>query len=557
MEFSHFALLIVAAAVSGVIAKIFKQPLIIGYLFAGVILGALGLVGSAETFSQLGRVGVTLLLFLVGLEMNLEDIPSLGKTVFLTALGQIVFTSIIGFFLAFGLGFSPLVSLYISIGLTFSSTIIVVKLLSEKHELSSLHGKISLGFLLVQDLVAIIILIALAGIKNGEVSLVTYILVLLKAFFLLGILWFLSKKAIKHFFARFLDSSGELVFIAAIAWALGLAAFVEGPLGLSLEIGGFLAGLTLANLPEHLQIASKTKPLRDFFLTIFFLVLGTNLILDDISKIIVPAIIFSIFVLIGNPLVVMAILGLMGYRRKTSLYTSLSVAQISEFSLILMALGLSLGHVSESDVALMVLVGVITMTLSTYMILGADKIYAILGDALRLFERRDLTEGKTKLGKHLKDHVVIIGADRTGSSIIPYFKRHYDLVVVDYNPHAFSKLVGQGINAIYGDINDVDVLEATGLRNAKLIVSTTADVRDNFLLLEHLNGVKNKINIVMKAQNNSDAIKLYEKGASYVLVPQILAGEHILHLSKTYGDGVGLRKSGEAHFKRIKKDAKS
>lgn len=265
MDFSQIAVLTVTAGVFGIIAKSFKQPLLIGYLFAGIILAYFGLIHDADTFSGLGQVGVTLLLFLLGLEMNLSELPTIGKTALITGFGQIIFTSLFGFIIATLLGYPLVPAIYISVALTFSSTIIMVKLLSEKKDLNSLYGRISVGFLLVQDFVAVVILMFLASMSEGSISTVGgFYFVLLKGILLLLATWVLAKRILPKFFEKISTDSTELLFIVSIAWALGVSAFVDGPLGFTPEIGGFLAGIALSNLPEHLQISSRTRPLRDF-----------------------------------------------------------------------------------------------------------------------------------------------------------------------------------------------------------------------------------------------------------------------------------------------------
>src|SRR3990172_2513565 len=339
MEFTQIAALLVVAGIFGIAAKLLRQPLLVGYLFAGIALGIFGIVSDLEVFSVMGKIGVTLLLFLLGLEMNLSELPSIGKVAAVTGLAQILFTSTIGFLIALLLGFSPFASVYIAIALTFSSTIIIVKLLGEKKDLGSLYGKISVGFLLVQDFVVVLILMFLAGLGRGNLGAADYGVITVKALVLFLAVWFLSKKALPVFFERIVSGSTELLFIASIAWALGVASFVAGPLGFTLEIGGFLAGIALSNLPEHLQIASKTKPLRDFFLTIFFLLLGAQLIFNGgIIPILYPSIMFSIFLLVGNPIIVLAILGALGYRKRTSFMAGLNFSPIFLFFFIFFSL---------------------------------------------------------------------------------------------------------------------------------------------------------------------------------------------------------------------------
>ncbi len=553
MEFSQVAILLVTAASVGAFAKLLKQPLLIGYLFAGFLLATFGVVSNIEVFSGLGQIGVTLLLFLVGLEMNLKELPSIGKVALMTGVGQILFTTGIGFALAFGLGFGILPAAYISIALAFSSTIIIVKLLSEKNDLDSLYGKISVGFLLVQDLVAVLILMYLAGLGRGDLSPTGYLLIGGKALLLLGAVWGLSKKVLPTLFNKYLANSQELLFISSIAWALGVASFVAGPLGFTYEIGGFLAGIALSNLPEHLEIASRTRPLRDFFLTIFFLILGTHLSIGGLGGIIVPAVIFSVFVLIGNPVIVLSILGFLGHKRRTSFLAGLTVAQISEFSLILVAMGVGLGHVSESVMAMVVVVAIVTMTISTYLILGADKVYLRLKDYLAIFEKRTPKELALIEEKELNDHVVLVGGGRTGKRLISFLNaKKWPFVLVDFNPKVFTSMTAEKVPVLFGDINDPEIADLLSLNNAKAVISTVSNLTDNLALIETLRNKKAKPTTIFTALTRGEAIKYYEAGVDYVVVPQTVAGEHMRHVLKVYGAGSErIGKMGKSHFKRL------
>ena len=553
MNFTQIAFLLVAAAISGIVAKALKQPLILGYLLAGLLLSSLGFVGDIEVFSGLGQIGVALLLFLVGLEMNLKELPSIGKVALITGLGQIIFTSGIGFFLSLVLGFSVIASVYISIALTFSSTIIIVKLLSEKKDLDSLYGKISIGFLLVQDFVAILILVYLAGLGRGPLGAFDYVFIGVKAIALFFTVWVLSKKILPFLFDKYLAKSQELLFISSIAWALGVASFVAGPVGFTYEIGGFLAGIALSNLPEHLQIASRTRPVRDFFLTIFFLGLGTKLAIGNISEIAFPAAIFSVFVLIGNPLIVLSLLGALGYKKRTSFLAGLTVAQISEFSLIIMAMGAFLGHVSDTDVAIVVLVGVVTMTASTYLILGAEKVFKSLKGFLTLFEKRVTKEDSLVASDDFQDHIVLVGAGRTGHSLTKYLaKKSTSILVVDFNPKVFTNYVAEKIPVLFGDINDPEIQEIAKIDKAKMIISTISNLSDNLSLLEDIKRTKNKPVTIFTALTKDEALKYYEKGVDKAIVPQTVAGDHIRHILRTYGiASKKINRLGKSHFERL------
>jgi Kef-type K+ transport system membrane component KefB len=554
MEFSQLAILLTAAAVFGIISRLLKQPLLVGYLFAGLLLSLFGIVHEGETLENFGKVGVTLLLFLLGLEMNLKDLPTIGKAAIMTGLGQIFITSSFGFLLSYFLGFGLAPSLYIAIALSFSSTIIMVKLLSEKKDLTSLYGRIAVGFLLVQDFVAMIILIFLSGLGSGGLSGLEYAVVGLKAIALFTLVWVLSKNILPDLFEKIVANSSELIFIVSIAWAIGIASFVAGPIGFTLEIGGFIAGLALSNLPEHLQIAARTRPLRDFFLTIFFLYLGTQLALGQgILPVIIPALIFSAFVLIGNPLIVLTVMGFLGYKKRTSFMAGLTVAQISEFSFIIMAMGLGIGHLGQKEVATIIVVGVITMTLSTYLILGSEKVYKKVKKYLTPFERKRTKESVYEIEHDLRDHVVLIGSDRTGRALAAFFKRKgIGFLVVDFNPQVFERMTASNVPVIFGDVNDPEIIEDANIKNAKSVISTVSSMEDNLPLLEYIRNLKRKPMSIFTASSRVDALKLYGKGATYVIVPEIAAGEHIRHLFETHGLGeTSLEKLGKNHFNRL------
>lgn len=553
MNFSEVSILIVIAALFGILAKLLRQPILIGFLFSGFALSLMGLLGNHTLLENLGKIGVTLLLFLVGLEMNIKDIRSVGKTALATGIGQIVFTSVVGFLISILLGFSVIASIYIAVALTFSSTIIIVKLLSEKDDVNSLYGKISVGFLLVQDFVAILILMFLAGLKEGQFGAIQILVLMLKSITLFASIWYLSKSILPKLFFKLVGDSQELLFIASIAWALGIASLVGGPLGFSFEIGGFLAGLALSNLPDSINISSKTKSLRDFFLTIFFISLGSQLIIGNITEILSVSVIFSLFVLIGNPLIVMLIMGILGHKSRTSFLASVTVAQISEFSFILMSMGKSLGHVNDTELSMIVLVGAITMTGSTYLILGSEKIYLKLKNILKVFERKRTTEIFVNSNEDLENHVVLVGCDKIGSSLVNFLrKRNQPFVVVDFNPSVFGNLTSENINVLLGDITDNEVLNLTKIDKAKLVISTIPNLTENLFLARAIKDLTNKPVFIASSNNKQETLRLYEEGVDYVLNPDLIAGEFLRHIFKNYGlSSARISKIGKAHFNRL------
>lgn len=553
MSFNDISLLLVIAAGFGILAKLLKQPLLIGYIFAGLALSYFNLMSNREIFDSLGKIGVALLLFLVGMEIKIREIPTIGKVALITGLGQIIFTSVIGYFVAVVLGFSSITSIYIAIALSFSSTIIIVKLLSEKKDLNSLYGKIAIGFLLVQDLVAVLILMFLAGLRDGNANVFSVFFLFIKAILLFAFVWYLSKEILPRIFSRVVGHSQELLFVVSIAWALGISTLVGGSLGFSFEIGGFLAGLAFSNVPEHFGIASKTRSLRDFFLTLFFISLGGQLLVSGVSVILPKAIILSLLVLIGNPLIVMILMGFMGHKSRTSFLAAITVAQISEFSFILMAMGKSMGHVSDSGLTLIVLVGAITMTTSTYLVLGGEKIYSKFKLFFKLFEKKKTNE-LTFLGDlEYKDHVVLMGCDKIGNLILPYFKkRNIPTVVIDFNPSVFNALSSENVNVLLGDITDNEILDIASVSFAKIVICTIPNLEENLFIINYLKTIKEKPIFIGSAESRQDTIRLYEEGVDYVLNSDIIAGEFLRHIFLSHGfNGIKLSKMGKAHFNRL------
>lgn len=524
--FFDLAIVILVTAALGIAAKLLKQPAILAYLATGVLIGYFGLFNfqNQETFRIFSDLGLMFLLFLVGLEINYTSLRLVGKPSLIVGLGQVIFTAAIGFFLATWLGFSYIQGAYIAIALTFSSTIIIVKLLSDKKDLNSLYGKISVGMLLVQDVIAILILIFLAGIgTSGSLPWGNLIFTIIKGLGLFVLMFWLGQKFLPIVFDK-IARSEELLFLTSLAWVFGIAAAVSR-LGFSLEIGGFLAGLALANSSEHFEIRSRFRSLRDFFILIFFVILGSSLVFTNFQGLTLPIIIFSLFVLIGNPLIVLMLMGFMGYRKRTSFLTGVTVAQISEFSLVIAALGLKVGHIDEPVVALITAVGILTITISTYFVVYADKIFKFLSRFLSLFERRKIKEDGFPEGGFKKEFI-LIGCHRTGESIAFSLPKE-KLLIIDFDPDVINYLKQRGYDYIFGDVSDREVMERANFGAARLVVSTSPDLEDNLTLLTAIKSISKKPKIILRADTEKEAEILYKAGTDYVLLPNFTAGQYL------------------------------
>ncbi|MDZ4227846.1 MAG: cation:proton antiporter family protein [Candidatus Levybacteria bacterium] len=538
--FLETTVIICMAAFFAVIFRWLKQPIILAYILTGILIGPFGFfnLSSKDLLQLMAQFGITLLLFMVGLELKLNDLKSVGRVSLLTGIGQIVFTSLIGYFICLALGFSFIVSVYVAIALTFSSTIIIVKLLSDKRDLHSLYGKISVGFLLVQDFFAILFLIFLAGFNNlnGEsLSVWIFLATLVKGAILFGGVIYLSKTLLPKI-VDIIAHSPEALFLFSLAWAFGLASIVSSSLiGFSIEIGGFLAGLSLANSTENFQIAAKIRSLRDFFITIFFVILGMNLTFGNIAAILYPAMVLSLFVLIGNPIIVMIIMGILGYRKRTSFLAGLTVAQISEFSLIIIFLGSRLGHLAEEIVTLITVVGIVTFAVSTYMIVYGNKLYLFLAPFLSIFEKKHGKKDETlhSLGQlsEIKNHVVLVGGDQMGESLIDVLEAmNREIVIIDFDPEIVNKSEFKNIHRLFGDVSDNEISELANIHSAHLIVSTIPDVEDNLILVRKIKNKKSNAIVIVTALDSRDAKMLYAEKVDYVVLPHLAGGRQLAKL---------------------------
>lgn len=478
--FSEIAALLILAGAVGLVGHLLKQPLVVSYIVVGIIAGpaVLGLARSEGPLELLSDLGIAILLFLVGLKLDYRLIRSLGFVSLTTGLGQVLFTSVFGFLIGLALGFSTTASLYIAVALTFSSTIIIVKLLTDKRELDSLHGRVALGFLIVQDIVVVIAMVVLSTMGMGAAADGHGMSVTgaLTAGGILGIIVILIVRYAATPLTRKLAESQELLILFAIGLAALFSAIAEY-LGLGIELGGLLAGVSLASTPYRDSIGSRLAPLRDFLLLFFFLVLGMQLDLGVLGENIGAAVIFSAFVLIGNPLIVLIIMGLMGYRQRTGFLAGLTVAQISEFSLIFIGMGVALGQVTEAELGLVTLVGLITIAVSTYMITYSHWLYGIFEPLLSPFERSNPVREQEEEQKERKEPpaVILLGLAGLGGALAArLLEQKVPALAVDFDPSAVEKWKERGLDAVYGDVADPEYLTELPLGSAKWVISTVS-----------------------------------------------------------------------------------
>lgn len=525
--FFGIGLILIVAGIGAYFARVLKQPLIPAYIIAGIILGPVfHLITDKSLISALSEIGITFMLFSVGLELNLRKLREIGKVATVGGLIHMGLLFGISYIVFRLIEFNSISSVYIGLILMFSSTLVVVKLLSDKKELDTLHGRIIIGILLMQDIVAIIALSMLNSL--GQSTFGSVLLMFLKGFFVFFVGLALAKILFNTLF-RFAAKHDELLFILSIVTMFGFA-IIYNYIGFSIVIGAFIAGLLLGNLPYKLEIIGEVKGIKDFFAVIFFVSIGLTLIPVNINKILLPLIMMLVLTIIVLPIVTMFVLALFGYKRRTAFLVSISLAQISEFSLIIASLGFNKGHISSDIFSLTILLAIITLAITSYLIKFDDTLYYMIGKRLTWFEKlnRQNKELISYLEEGARHKVVLVGYDRTGYSILQKLKSmKKSLIVVDLNPDVIKKLISQKIPCIYGDIGDMEIIKRLKLENAELVISTIPEHQDSLLLIKKTREINPDASVVVTSYTAEDALELYKQGADYVIVPHFLAGEHL------------------------------
>ena len=555
----YISIIICIAAILAVIARMIRQPPLIAYLIAGILISPVALgptlgnfIGNDLAGSGLiqvfAHIGVAFLLFIVGLSLDFRVLKEIGGVATIAGVAEIVLTGGIGALIALGLGLGSNEILYIGAALAFSSTVVVVKILSDKKEIDTLHGRIALGILIVEDFIAALALMAIPLIENQGSMLWLFGKMSIALGASVGVL--MLSGVILPRILDYLARNQEALFLFGIAWALSLATLFDA-LGFSLEIGALIAGMSLASSKYTLELSGKMKPLRDFFVVLFFVFFGSQLAGEINLGLIKNALLFSLFVVIGKPLIVMTVLRFFGYRKRTNFLAGSSIAQISEFSLIITLLGFTLGHLSQEIMSLVILIAVITIGASSYSIYYSHSIFSKISHFLFMFE------GKSNKPDHQNEKnydVILFGYHRIGYKIIEKLKAmKLSFVIVDYNPKTILALAKEKIDCIYGDGGDSDFLTEIPLAKAKMVISTIPDEASNLTIKERLRKSGSEAVFIATAEQPRTAFDLYEAGVDYVLIPHHLGGQYASHLIQQHNmNKKDYRRLGKEHYRQLK-----
>jgi Kef-type K+ transport system membrane component KefB len=529
--FLQLGVVTIVSAGLAIAFRALKQPIILAYIVAGILLGGGGynLIPDSVNTQGIATVGIIFLLFLIGLELDIGRVRRVGKVVLMAGGIQMAVVAAGAAFFTLALGYPVSTALFLGLAAAFSSTAVVMKRLIDKQELASLHARVSIGILLLQDLIAVLALMLVSGIGTGSFDASVFVWFAIKAAVFFLVTWLFTKYLLGRIFF-FIAKSTELLFLTSVAWAF-LFAIICDALGFSKEIGAFVAGLSLATLPYNLEIIGRVKPLKDFFLVIFFVVIGLEVSLPVIAHNWVLILGLMLLVLFVKTLVTSAVMARSGYPKRASYLTGAGLGQMSEFSLLVVLLGASLGQVDHTIVPITATLVAATIIANTYWVEANRYLYPILVQPLKWLGANGRTKELGGKPPELSDHIIVFGANRAGHAVLSALKEGgRDILVVDHNPEVIRRLQRQGTTSVYGDIDDHELLGEIGVDRAKTIVSTAPNAAANLYLIKRVRERNRKALVVTTAEQIDEALAMYDAGADYVVVPHLLGGEQTAQL---------------------------
>ncbi|OGL89489.1 hypothetical protein A3H75_01295, partial [Candidatus Uhrbacteria bacterium RIFCSPLOWO2_02_FULL_51_9] len=451
----------------------------------------------------------------------------IGGVALVTGVIQIAVIGGLAFMMGQWFGYGVLSSLYLAAALAFSSTIVVVHVLTERGHLEKLYGTITVGILLVQDVVAVVLLMGMSTFSLSDASEEGMLMLVARGGILLFVLGIAGAYILPHV-VRSIARSRELLFIFSLAW-LFVVAGVFYTWGFSVEVGALLAGVALSVSVYRFEISARLRSIRDFFIIVFFVLLGLSADIDSITLVLPAALLLSLVVIIGKPLVVMIVMGLLGYTRRAYVPAGLALAQISEFSFILIARGFDTGALPAEFMTLITLVGLISITASTYFIHYSEPLIRFLGPVVALFERASAVARSEKEGA--KPEVLLFGHNRIGYAVMEYFrKKHASLLVIDYDPAIVERVSAQGVPVRYGDASDEDLLASLPWEHVRYVISTIPEEEVSMLIVRVVERYRKGATVIVTSHDIDEALRLYERGASFVIMPHFLGGDFLVQM---------------------------
>ena len=536
------AVILLSATALGFVARQTGQPTIIAYIIAGVLIGPVvfGFIGVTELTETLSELGLAFLLFLLGIKMRLDDVRHVISPIVKISIPQMAAVAAVGFGVAYALGFTFLESTMIALAVMYSSTAVVIKMLTDKDEATTLHGKTDVGVLLVQDIVVVILLAVLAAGRPESATEVATTLVIVLALVVIITVAALaaSKYALPPVFRRIANNT-DVFFLVAISWAF-LFIFISdeinlflAPVGieayLSIEMGAFLAGLAIAQLPYSKQLQDRVNPLTDLFVMIFFVSVALNIEARELLFYWEEAVIAALVLMPAKFLIFFVLINWQDFDIETNFLGSLYMIQVSEFGIVVGVAALEGEFISVEVLGFLTLVALITMAVSVYFIAFGDRLFERLEPTLSRFEAE---ETFTKSGKEYDNHAIVVGYDDITRNVLPLLKAHYDdVVAVDRRVDHIEALQDEGFDAVYGDMQSYTIRKDVQLKNADFVISSSDQVPVNKALLRE---VSEDTTVFVEARTEEDAAELYEHGAEYVITSVDLASERLASYIQAY-----------------------
>ena len=546
------ALSIMMAWLLGVGAHLLRQPLLLAYLVSGFVLGPSGLklIQSQESITTIAELGLIFMLFMIGLEIDLKKIVRAGKIILITAGVQIVGCCVLGvmLFLAMGLSFGKdgkWDALYLGAAVALSSTVIIVKVLYDKRELDTLAGRATLGVLVLQDLFAILFLAIQPSLDDLKIQIA--LLSVGRVGILIASALFISRFGLPYLFHR-VARLPELVVVGALAWCFFVAE-LAAMLELSREMGALIAGVSLSTFPYALDVTAKVTALRDFFITLFFVALGMTIPLPT-GAVIAFAMVLVGFTLVSRVITVFPPLYAMKQGIRASLLPAINLAQISEFSLVLIQVGVQSRQVAPETASAASLAFVVLAVISTFLMMRSDTISrrAIVG--LKTMGIRDLDHAQADIeaqGDHGTHKILLLGFYRTASSFLSEVERHHasmlpELCVIDFNPQVHRELKLRGVKVMYGDLANTGTLSHAGISGAEIVISSVPDSllkgTSNEKLVRYVRSINPTAQIIAAADTVAQVQDLYAAGADFVTAARVAEAGDLLDAVTAAQDGL-------------------
>lgn len=549
---ADFALIIVAATAVGLVARRFGQPTIVAYILTGVILGpvAFDVVTAEGLVDDMAELGLGFLLFLLGMKMRFSDIQEILRPISNIAIGQTVLQTALAFLVALALGFGTTEVLVIALATVFGATPVIVKVLTDKDEITSLPGKIDVGVLIVQDIYLVVVLALFSADSLDNASeIATTLAVIFVMMGFIGLFSILSSRyLLPRLFRRIADNK-DVFLIVAIGWAFLFIAIAEG-FDLSVEVGAFLAGISLAQLPYSKELEDRITPITDFFILVFFASIGLQI--EGLGSLLAywqEAVIASVVLMVGNFWIMFYLIDREGFSVETSFLGSINMVQVSEFSLVVGALALAQGYIGPDVLGYLTLMALLTMTLSTYIIAYNHAIYERVSPWFSRFEDGETADREIK---EYRNHAVAIGYDEITERALPVLKEAYDdVVVIDRKTTHIEQIKDEKqYEYVFGDFRHKEVRKAANLSKASFVLSSSVQTEVNEILLAETN---DEAVVFVEAERIADARRLYNSGAAYVIMSTYLTAATLCeYLEQYFTDPSAFEAATQADIERVR-----